>query len=146
MLNYVSEQKQPPQVFCKKKHFQKLSKIHRKVHVPESFSTLLKMRLWRRCFPMNFAKFQRTPFLQNTSGRLLLSEEAIRRFSSKQVLLKISQYFNEPYFLYFIKFTCQSYLLPFTIFCHVKVFHCHTRYVFFGKFASNSNFVLAWIQ
>ena len=35
--------------------------------------TLLKKRLWHRCFPVNFAKFLRTPFLQNTSGRLLLS-------------------------------------------------------------------------
>ena len=34
--------------------------------------TLLKKRLWYRCFPVNFAKFLRTPFLQNTSGRLLL--------------------------------------------------------------------------
>ena len=34
--------------------------------------TLLKKRLWHRCFPMNFVKFLRTPFLQNTSGRLLL--------------------------------------------------------------------------
>ena len=25
-----------------------------------------------KCFPENFAKFLRTPFLQNTSGRLLL--------------------------------------------------------------------------
>ena len=25
-----------------------------------------------KCFPVNFAKFLRTPFLQNTSGRLLL--------------------------------------------------------------------------
>ena len=30
---------------------------------------LLKMRL---CFPVNFVKFLRTPFLQNTSWRLLL--------------------------------------------------------------------------
>ena len=29
-------------------------------------------RLWRRCFTGNFAKFLRTLFLQNTSGRLLL--------------------------------------------------------------------------
>ena len=35
-------------------------------------ATLLKKRLWHRCFPVNFAKFLRTPFLQNTSGRLLL--------------------------------------------------------------------------
>ena len=41
--------------------------------VPETQpATLLKKRLWQRCFPVNFAKFLRTPFLQNTSGRLLL--------------------------------------------------------------------------
>ena len=32
----------------------------------------LQKRLWHRCFPMNFAKFLKTPFSQNTSGRLLL--------------------------------------------------------------------------
>ena len=35
-------------------------------------ATLLKKRLWHRCFPVNFAKFPRTSFLQNTSGGLLL--------------------------------------------------------------------------
>ena len=34
-------------------------------------ATLLKRRLWHRCFPVNFMKFLRTPFLQNTTGRLL---------------------------------------------------------------------------
>ena len=34
--------------------------------------TLLKKKLKHRCFPVNFAKFLRTPFLQNMSGRLLL--------------------------------------------------------------------------
>ena len=34
-------------------------------------ATLLKKRLWHSCFPVNFVKFLRTPFLQNTSGRLL---------------------------------------------------------------------------
>ena len=32
----------------------------------------LKKRAWHRCFPVNFKKFLRTPFLQNTTGRLLL--------------------------------------------------------------------------
>ena len=36
-------------------------------------ATFLEKRLWHRCFPVNFAKFLRTPFLQNTSGRLLLA-------------------------------------------------------------------------
>ena len=35
-------------------------------------ATLLKTRLWHRCFPVNVAKFLRRPFLQNTSRRLLL--------------------------------------------------------------------------
>ena len=64
-----------------KKVFLEVSKIHRKRPVPESLfnkvaslrpATLLKKRLWHRCFPVNFVKFLTTPFLQNTSGRLLL--------------------------------------------------------------------------
>ena len=35
-------------------------------------ANLLKKRLWRRYFPVNFSKFLGTPFLQNTSGLLLL--------------------------------------------------------------------------
>ena len=35
-------------------------------------ATLLKKRLWHSCFLVNFGKFLRTPFLQNTFWRLLL--------------------------------------------------------------------------
>ena len=35
-------------------------------------ATLLKKRFCHRCFPVNFAKFLRTAFLQNTSDWLLL--------------------------------------------------------------------------
>ena len=35
-------------------------------------ATLLKKRLWRRCFPVNFAEFLRTNFLQSTSGQMRL--------------------------------------------------------------------------
>ena len=52
-----------------------------------SHAALLKKRPWHRCFPVNFAKFLRTSFLQNTSGRLLL--EIIREnffFSNGAVL------------------------------------------------------------
>ena len=31
-------------------------------------ATLFKLRLWNRCFPMNFAKFLRTPFHTNSSS------------------------------------------------------------------------------
>ena len=32
-------------------------------------AALLKKRLWQGRFPVNFAKFLRTPFLPNTSGQ-----------------------------------------------------------------------------
>ena len=35
-------------------------------------ATLLKKRLWRRCFPVNFVKFLRTPFLTEHLRSLLL--------------------------------------------------------------------------
>ena len=35
-------------------------------------ATLFKRKLFHSCFPVNFAKFSRTPFLQNTSEQLLL--------------------------------------------------------------------------
>ena len=35
-------------------------------------ATLLKKRLWQRYFLVRYVKFLRTPFWQNTSGRLLL--------------------------------------------------------------------------
>ena len=36
-------------------------------------ATLLKKRLWHRCFPVNFAKFTRTPFFTEHLWWLLLS-------------------------------------------------------------------------
>ena len=54
-----------------------------KIPAPESLfnknaglrpATLSKKRLWHKCFPVNFAKFLRTPFLQNTSGWLVLTK------------------------------------------------------------------------
>ena len=46
-----------------KKVYLKFREIHRKTPVPESlFKTLLKKRLWHRCFPMNFVKFSKKTF------------------------------------------------------------------------------------
>ena len=36
-------------------------------------ATLLKKRLQHRCFPVNFEKFLRASFLQNTAGRMPLN-------------------------------------------------------------------------
>ena len=59
--------------------FLEISQIHRKTPVPES---LLKKRLWPRCFPVNFAKFQRTPFVTEHFRWLLLSLRLRPSFSS----------------------------------------------------------------
>ena len=56
-------QKQPPYMFYKNRCSWKFRLTP---------ATLLKKRIWHRCFPVNFVKFLRTPFLQNTSGRMLL--------------------------------------------------------------------------
>ena len=70
-----------PEVFCRKgvlRNFAKFAGKHLYQKLFFNFfpglrpATLLKKSLWHRCFPVNFAKFLRTPFLQNTSGRLLL--------------------------------------------------------------------------
>ena len=58
------------------------------------------MRPLRWCSPVNFANFRRTPFLQNTSGRLLLKardrEAATSKGCSiKMLLLKVLQYSQE---------------------------------------------------
>ena len=59
-------------------------------------ATLFKKRLWRRCFPVNFAKFLRAPFIVKHLRWLLLSLQrlslglVIRRRSAKK-MLKISK-------------------------------------------------------
>ena len=54
----------------------KFRKIQRKTPVSESLffspETLLKKRLWPRCFPRNFVKFLRTPFFIEHLWWLLL--------------------------------------------------------------------------
>ena len=54
-------------------------------------ATLLKKILWHRCFPVNFAKFLRTLFLQRTSGSLILNLEVrwkLKRQPSRGILIK----------------------------------------------------------
>ena len=59
--------------------------------------SFLKNSLWPRCFPVNFAKFLRTPFSQNSSGWLLMLRDYFtfrsshQRCSIKKVFLEISQ-------------------------------------------------------
>ena len=63
-----------PEVFCKKGALRNFIKFTGK-HLCQSLifnKVLLKMRLWHRCFPMNFVKFLRTPFFIEHLWWLLL--------------------------------------------------------------------------
>ena len=58
-----------PDVFCKKDVLKNFPKFTGKQHLCQSFffagpraATLFKRKLWRRCFPVNFATFLRAPF------------------------------------------------------------------------------------
>ena len=53
-------------VFCKKGVLKNLAKFTGKCWLRPAI--LLKKRIQHRCFPMNFAKFSKTPFPENTSG------------------------------------------------------------------------------
>ena len=48
-------------------------------------ATLFQRKLLHSCFPVNFAKFSRTFFLQNTSGQLIL---CFMEFSDWEILLQ----------------------------------------------------------
>ena len=71
------------EVFCKKGVLRNFAKFTGK-HLCQSLlfnnvagltpATFLKKRLWHRCFPVNFAKFLRAPFLTEHLRWMLLNE------------------------------------------------------------------------
>ena len=80
-IPFPKVQKRSPRSVLSKKCSEKFRKFYRKTPVPESFfnkvvglkpATLLKKRLWHRCFPVNFVKFLRTPFFTEHRRWLLL--------------------------------------------------------------------------
>ena len=56
----------------------------------ETAATLLKKRFWHRCFPVNFEKFLRKTFLQNTFGGCFF-----RKNSTDQLLQSSPQSFTK---------------------------------------------------
>ena len=54
-------------------------------------ATLLKEKLWRKCFPVNSANLLRTPLLQSTSSRLLLKKKEKTKIFS---FMKCKVYFS----------------------------------------------------
>ena len=82
-------QKQPIELFYKKSVLRNFTKFTGKPLCHGLFfnkaaglrpATLSKKKLWYRCLPVNFAELLRIPFLQNTSGQLLLCFERAQIF------------------------------------------------------------------
>ena len=78
-----------PKLFCKKSVIRNFAKVTEKHLYQSLFSNkvagwgleLYQKGLWHRCFPVNFAKFLRTQFLQNTYGRPRLKTNFLFRIS-----------------------------------------------------------------
>ena len=72
---------------------------------------------WYRCFPVNFTKFLRTPFSQNTFGRLLLKIIEIGNKKSVEFWLFIIIFCDKrhliQYELYVQDFIVYPYVLPY---------------------------------
>ena len=63
-------------------------------------ATLLKKRLWHRCFPVNFAKFLRTPLFTEDFQRLLLdSVFYCHEHKSDESYIKIAGFFCNANFI-----------------------------------------------
>ena len=83
-----------PDVFCEKGILRNFVKFTGK-HLRQGLffnkvaglrpATLLKKRLWCRCFPVNFTKFLRTPFFREHIWWLLLNYVIIKIFSRGRI-------------------------------------------------------------
>ena len=101
-------QKVRPEVFCIKharKHFRGSHPVRLRS------ATLLKMRLWHRCFPVNFVKFLRIPYFTEHLRCQLLTFRKIHRkyccwslFLIKVFSCKFCKNFKTPK----LQYTCQK--------------------------------------
>ena len=103
LLHFFTFRSSRPEIFCKKGVLRNFAKFTRK-HLCESLffnnvaylslQLYLKKRLWHRCFPVNCAKFLRTPFLRKHIWWLL-------RYFEKYCPLR---YIAQRYHLLYFKF------------------------------------------
>ena len=92
-------------MFCKKGVLRNIAKFTGK-HLCQSLffnkiaglrpATLLKKRLWHRCFPVNFAKFRRTPIFTEQLRWLLLLLSYSNLLEETSIIIK-NVYFIQLY-------------------------------------------------
>ena len=96
---YFNFRSSHPEVFCKKGALKNFTKSIGK-HLCQSLffnkvaglrpATLLKKRLWHRCFPVSFVRFLWTPFLKEHLWWLLLQLEDYSSYQAKIFSYKLS--------------------------------------------------------
>ena len=101
--------------------------------------TLLKKRLWHRCFPVNFVKFLGKPILQNISGRLLLlyaknhwltlfvSPKFGRNVENKEGLLPYGKYLQKAKSFIFCKHRVNISVRSLSVLCIMLSYHSFAR-------------------
>ena len=108
--HHMKIEKQPPEVFCKKRCSQKFRKIHRKTLVADSF--LIKLQVFRAFCEISentfFTEHLRTTASENSSIIYLSSKLFVDVIKSNEVLRKslfskskLSCYFNEEVLGYY---------------------------------------------
>ena len=101
-------QKQPPQVFCKKRCSEKFRKFHRKVR------DFIKKRLPHRYFPVTSSKCLRTPILRTSANDcfwILLVKLLVRGQQLNQKITA-SGSFSWEFFRKFLIVSPEAYLEP----------------------------------
>ena len=73
-------------------------------------ATLLKRRLWHRCFPVNFAKFLGTPFLKEHLQWLLLIFSQFMSCAPSEIVFPVQKPVWLPVTKLFRKSWCKSWL------------------------------------
>ena len=56
------------------------------------YNKFIKKRLRYRCFPVNFAKFLKTPILMNIFERMIVGYEAMKQYIHINILMMTSFY------------------------------------------------------
>ena len=95
----------------------------------------IKKRLWHGCFPVNVLKFLRTPFLQNTSGRLLLHAPILFKntYCATEILIK-EEYFSFPFIFVFWYIFVTMFYCWYSIAFSINGAHCSYLVLFIREF------------
>ena len=120
LLDVIEFRSSRPELFCKKGVLRKFTEFAGKYLCQSLFfnkfaglkpATLLKMRLWRRCFPVNCLKFLRIPFYIEYLRWLLLRVVLSFFYLDKQILCLFiyTKYLIQATFLVFNKVPEQAY-------------------------------------